>query len=121
MRAEFPRSTRSLRTPHPVRRTPAERLEEAVLALAGGLGAVTIHREMPWASITFAGSRHTMSLCFTGSGAVDAGEELLARLPDHEFTIPGQLVADAQIVKVEHELLPEPKLRVEVELLLLEE
>lgn len=121
MRAEFPRPTRFQSTPRTARRTPSERLEEAVLGLAGGLGVVTIHREMPWASITFAGTRHTMSLCFTGSGAVDAGEELLARLPDHEFAIPSQLVADAQIVKVEHEMLPEPKLRVQVELLLLED
>ncbi|ARU16371.1 hypothetical protein [Croceicoccus marinus] len=121
MRADHPIFARSPRAPRSVRRSVSERLEDAVLALAGGLGAVTIHREMPWASITFAGTRHTMTLCFTGSGAVDAGEELLARLPDHEFTIPGQLVADAQIHKVEHEMLPEPKLRIQVELLLLEE
>ena len=49
MRAEFPRSTRSLRTPRPTRRTPSERLEEAVLALAGELGdaaaqAATVQR-----------------------------------------------------------------------------
>ncbi|WP_230280167.1 hypothetical protein [Croceicoccus sp. Ery15] len=129
MRADFP--TRTPASTHdkpmprkaqrPIRRSISERLEDAVLALAGGLGAVTIHREMPWASITFAGTRHTLSLCFTGSGAVDAGEDLLAKLPDHEFRIPGQLVADAQIVKVEHEMLPESKLRVQVELLLLED
>ncbi len=120
MRADYP-SFAARRAPRTARRSASERLEEAVLALSGGLGAVTIHREMPWASITFAGTRHTMSLCFTGSGAVEGGEELLARLPDHEFAIPGQLVADAQIVKVEHEMLPEPRLRVQVELLLLED
>lgn len=103
------------------RRTPGERLEQAMLALSSGHGTVTIHSEMPWASITFAGTRHTMTLCYTGAGPVDAGEIMLARLPDHEFAIPGQLVADASIRKVEHEMLPEPKLRVQVEVLLLEE
>lgn len=103
------------------RRYPAERIEGALRALASGHGQVIIHREVPWASITFAGARHTLSLAFSGSAAVEAGERMIAELPDHEFVIPGQLVADAQVVSVDHAMLPEPVMRVEVELLLLEE
>ena len=50
-----------------------------------------------------------------------AGERFIALLPEHEFTIRGQLVADATICAVSVELLPEPVMLVEAELLLLEE
>ncbi|AKM10128.1 hypothetical protein [Croceicoccus naphthovorans] len=103
------------------RRYPTERIEAALRALSGGHGRVVIHREVPWASITFSGSRHTLSLTFSGAEAVEAGERMIADLPDHEFIIPGQLVADAQVLSVDHAMLPEPVLRAEVELLLLED
>ncbi|WP_144095314.1 hypothetical protein [Croceicoccus sediminis] len=103
------------------RRYPAERIEAALRTLASGHGQVVIHREVPWASITFAGARHTISMSFSGRPAVEAGEHLIAQLPDHEFVIPGQLVADAQVLSVDHAMLPEPVMRVEIELLLLEE
>ncbi|MXO64270.1 hypothetical protein GRI91_00650 [Altererythrobacter endophyticus] len=78
-------------------------------------------KEQGWASITFTGSRHTISMRFRGEAAIAAGETLIAALPDHEFTLPGQLVADAAVVAVDHTLLPEPCLCVEAELLLLED
>lgn len=103
------------------RRTTTDRLREALLALAEQRGEVLIHREKAWASITFAGTRHTLSLRFTGSEAVAAGERFVAALPEHEFAIPGQLVADATVSEVEDRFLPEPLLVVGCELLLLEE
>lgn len=103
------------------RRSTGERLEEALITLSGGLGKVTIHREMPWASVTFSGTRHRVTLCYTGQSEVEAGEFMLAEVEEHEFRIPGQLVADAQVVRVGHELIPDAKLRVELELLLLED
>ena len=103
------------------RRSVGERLREAILALAGGHGAVIDHSEKAWASITFAGSRHALRLRFEGADAVDAGEELVATLPDHEFGIPGQLVADAEVVAVVSALLPVPRMEVTCELLLLED
>ncbi|QWC56031.1 hypothetical protein F7D01_01985 [Erythrobacter sp. 3-20A1M] len=103
------------------RRTPADRLRAALLALADGHGIVRAHRETPWASITFAGARHRVVLCFEGAEAIAAGEQFSADLPEHEFTIPGQLVADATVVEVDHVLLPQPRLTVTAELLLLED
>ncbi len=49
------------------------------------------------------------------------GEQFIAALPEHEFTLPRQLVADAAVVSVEHATLPEPRLTVELELLLLDD
>lgn len=102
-------------------RTTGDRLREALLALADYRGQVLTHSERAWASITFAGTRHTLALLFAGREAVAAGEAFIAALPEHEFTLPGQLVADAAITEVEHRLLPHPRLVVQCELLLLEE
>ncbi len=102
-------------------RRPWMQLLAAVEALAQSQGEVLHHAEQPWASVTFSGTRHNIALRFTGDAAVAAGEAFIAALPDHEFTIPRQLVADASIVSAEHRLLPEAALLVEVELLLLED
>jgi hypothetical protein len=71
--------------------------------------------------VTFSGTRHEVVLAFTGTEAVSAGEAFIDALPEHEFAIPRQLVADATVLAVEHSALPEPRLVVEVQLLLLEE
>ena len=65
--------------------------------------------------------RHSVVLAFTGEEAVAAGETLIDGLPDHEFSIPRQLVADAAVVRVDHTALPQPRLEVEVEVLMLDE
>lgn len=102
------------------RRTAGERLVEALRDLARGKGAIVRHTERSWASITFAGTRHQVDMLFEGDEAVEAGECLIAFLPEHEFAIPGQLVADAAITEVDSVLHP-PQLRVKCELLMLEE
>ncbi len=100
---------------------PWMQLLSALMTLAGGRAELIRHAERPWASVTFSGSRHTIALVFNGSEAVAAGELFIAVLPDHEFTISRQLVADAIVLTVEHVLLPEPRLQIEVEVLLLED
>lgn len=104
----------------PLRR-PWLALLTAVMDLAEGRAQLLRHAERPWASVTFTGSRHTIVLAFAGSEAIEAGERFIAALPDHEFAIPRQLVADAAIVAADHVLDPEPRLAVECELLLLED
>lgn len=101
-------------------RRPWRALLSAVVRLAGGKAELLRHIERPWASVTFTGTRHTIALAFTGTEAVAAGEVFIAALPEHEFAIPGQLVAEAAVVSVDHEVLAE-RLAVEVDLLLLEE
>lgn len=104
-----------------MRRTDAEKLRYALLELAEHRAQVLDHRERPWASITFAGARHCLSLLFAGEEAVAAGEAFIDRLPDHEFTIPARLVADAVVRGVEHRMHPHPRLVLHCEVLLLEE
>lgn len=103
------------------RRTTADRLREALLTLAEAKGVILSHEETPWASITFSGARHEMMIDFSGPDAVAAGERFIAALPDHEFAIPGQLVADAAVSAVSHVMQPEPRLFVTTTLLLLED
>ncbi len=100
------------------------KLARALLALGEGQGRIVLHEEKPWASITFAGARHRFVMEFSGEEAVEAGECFIVFLPDHEFAIPGQLVADAAITAVEHTVehrVEPPVLKVTCELLLLEE
>ena len=103
------------------RRTPWMPLLSALLELAGGRGELIRHSERSWASVTFSGTRHSVVVAFCGVEAVAAGERFIDALPDHEFTIPRQLVADAAVVRVDHTALPQPRLEVEVQLLLLDE
>ena len=103
------------------RRTTADRVRAALMTLTGGAGTLLAHEEKPWASITFTGTRHEVVLEFCGAEAVLGGEELIERLPDHEFAIPGQLVADATVTKVDHRFGAMERLEVTAVLLLLEE
>ena len=102
------------------RRHPRSRLREALLELAQGQATILSHDEKSWASVTFAGARHRLELLFEGDEAIDAGELFIALLPEHEFDLPGQLVADAAVTAVDHRLEP-PRMEVSCELLLLEE
>jgi hypothetical protein len=97
------------------------RLLAAVLELAGSRAEFLRHTETPWSSVTFTGSRHAIELRFSGAEAVAAGEAFVEALPEHEFALPGQLVADAAIVSVDHSLAEGPVLTLKAELLLLEE
>ncbi|MGQ7829558.1 hypothetical protein [Altererythrobacter sp. Z27] len=118
MRAEFMgKKRRNYRS----RRTTGDRVREALLMLGEAQGCLLNHGETPWASITFAGSRHELMLDFAGPEAVAAGERFIAALPDHEFAIPGQLVADATISSVNHMMHPAPRMIVTATLLLLED
>ncbi|MDE1914605.1 MAG: hypothetical protein KGJ57_03980 [Sphingomonadales bacterium] len=102
-------------------RHPALRLLEAVLLLAGEQADLLCHAETPWASATFSGTRHTITLSFSGLAAVAAAEEFIATLPDHEFTLSGRLVADAAVNEVVHTTQPHPAMQVEAVILLLDD
>ena len=107
--------------PYRPRRTVGDRLLEALMALGEAQASLLSHVQKPWASITFTGSQHEIMLDFEGPEAVAAGERFIAALPDHEFTILGQLVADANISEVSHSTLPYPRMVVTCALLLLED
>lgn len=118
-----PRTTSALHHHFPsrTRSSPWLHLLRALLPLARGKAELVAHEERPWASATFNGTRHTVTLHFVGDAAVADGEDFIAALPEHEFTLPGQLVADAAVTQVCHVHVPETALRVTVEILLLED
>ena len=125
MRSDFSSETGAKSPPaQRVRRSGARcsgaRLTLALLELAQGHARLLSHSEKSWASITFAGTRHRYMLEFDGAAAVEAAESFLVFLPEHEFAIAGQLVADAAIIEVDHMASP-PLMRVSCELLLLED
>lgn len=103
------------------RRTSADRLREALIVLCAGHSDIMTHEERAWTSITFSGTRHEVVLSFEGAQAVAAGEHFIAALPEHEFSIPGQLVADASIREVDHRFGASERMVVTAVLLLLEE
>jgi hypothetical protein len=107
--------------PYRPRRTVGDRLLEALITLGETQASLLSHNQKPWASVTFTGSRHEVLLDFEGPDAVAAGERFIAALPDHEFAIPGQLVADATVSEVTHSQLPYPRMVVTCVLLLLED
>lgn len=51
-----------------------------------------------WASVTFSGARHRVQIDLDGGGAVGAAADLLAELPELDFDIPGQIVADVALL-----------------------
>jgi hypothetical protein len=103
-------------------REPVEPVLRAVLALGEGQATVLRHEQRAWASITFTGARHSLVLRFVGAEAIAAGDRLAAALPEHEFTLPRQLVADAAVLRaVRHVASDPPILVVELELLILED
>jgi len=102
-------------------RGPGARLCAEVMALSEGCATIVSRQEAAWASITFTGKRHTLRVVFDGPLAAEAGERMIAALPDHEFTIPGQLVADATVREVDHRLLPDERLEVAIDVLMLDE
>lgn len=95
-------------------------LEAQLLQLAGGDGLILVHSSKAWASTTFQGERHSLTIAFDGLTAVERGHGLIAELPEHEFTIAGQLVAEATLTSADGRADP-PRLTAELEILLLEQ
>ncbi|MFA7585365.1 MAG: hypothetical protein WCY11_04095 [Novosphingobium sp.] len=108
------------RKARPARR-PWLALLSTVMTLAGGKAELVRHSERAWASALFSGTRHAIVLAFTGEEAIASADTLIARLPDHEFAIPGQLVAEVLIARIDQTTLPQPRMELELELLLLED
>jgi hypothetical protein len=112
------RSTSTRSTPRT--RQPWGPLLRSVIELAGERAQLVSHIEHDWASATFSGSRHALKVRFTGPDAAEDGEAFIVALREHEFVIPRWLVADAQIVAVDDQQLPQRTLVVEFEMLLLD-
>jgi hypothetical protein len=78
----------------------ASALRLAIANMGSFPGHLTVETiaEEPWASATFSGARHQLSVTFEGSGAVGAAADLLERLDDLEVALAGQIVADLTLL-----------------------
>ena len=75
----------------------ASRLIGAIMPLAGPSAELVGAHEREWASATFSGARHCLDLRLW-SGAQDAElPPALLSLPEHEFDLPNEIVADCTI------------------------
>jgi hypothetical protein len=112
-RALFPAVTRRYRllrrptesilpaSPRPMRRDCHGRLLAALIERAGPGGDVADSGITAWASATFVGARHTVSLTLAGEDAEGRAEALALALPEAEFSLPGHIVADLSVDAVE--------------------
>ncbi|WP_336958671.1 hypothetical protein [Sphingobium aquiterrae] len=80
-----------------IRRNPHSRLLHALLAMAGADASIAQARSEPWASITFQGARHLLSLRLCGTDAHRRAADMAEALPEAEFRIPGHIVADIAV------------------------
>lgn len=69
----------------------------SAFAMRGVLVDVTTNDWRRWASATFSGARHQVSLAGTASAALD---DWLAGLGDWDVPMPGHLVADVTVAAV---------------------
>ena len=101
----------------------AASLLRALLARAGverNRILLTEFRSTDWRSLTFAGERHRIDLRIPGPGAAAIARLLTHDLPEAEFAIPGQIVADIAVdgAMVEH---PDGAISLTIEALTVEE
>lgn len=75
----------------------ANRLCRQLLSLLGKGAELIEAQERPWASATFAGARHSVTVRVPLDSADAPLPAILAALPDHEFDLPGEIVADCTV------------------------
>ncbi|MBX3592980.1 hypothetical protein [Sphingomonas sp.] len=93
-------------------------VERALMAMAAAAGiALRVHavETTPWASATFIGARHRLTVEAAASSALDCW---LAALPEAEFRLRGHLVADALVAT---RRMAEDVVRSEIEILTIED
>ncbi len=75
----------------------ASRLIASILPLAGPSAELAGAHEREWASATFSGARHCLDLRLWFAGRDDPLPASLLSLPEHEFDLPAEIVADCTI------------------------
>lgn len=86
---------RSRDWPRRPRRDPHMRVTAQLLDLAGPAASVVEASFRPWASATFLGARHRVTIRFTGPDHCHKAEIFASTLPEAEFSVSGHIVADA--------------------------
>jgi hypothetical protein len=58
-------------------------------------------RSRSWASVTFAGARHELTMRIAGEGAAAAADDFIQHLEAKEFDLRGHIMADIALVSEE--------------------
>jgi hypothetical protein len=69
----------------------------AKVAQAGLIGTVLSSSNAPWASATFQGTRHLVTLQLHGADTAAGSDGFADTLPETLFAIPGHIVADITV------------------------
>ena len=80
-------------------------------------------RSRAWASVTFVGARHELSLKLDGDGAAAAADQFVAGLEAAEFALRGHIVADIHLEAQQRGTGPDgaPFVRLRIEALTVED
>ena len=81
-------------------------LRRALRSYFEGLGAPVAFESStsrPWASITFSGERHHLTLCLPGPGAQAAVDAFLDGLAEREFALRGHVLADIEAAGIQRD------------------
>jgi hypothetical protein len=78
-------------------RDPHNRLMNAIVQMAGDGTYILSSHSRPWASATFIGAQHQVTLKMTETAEAATLDAFLAALPDAEFHVPGHIVADVAV------------------------
>ena len=68
-----------------------------LLSLLGPDAELVEAQERPWASATFSGARHSVTLQLRLDSADAPAPAALLTLADHEFALPAEIVADCAV------------------------
>lgn len=96
-------------------------LRRVLRAWFAGLGAPVAFEALtsrPWASITFSGERHRLTLNLPGPGAEAAVDAFLDGLAERDFALRGHILADIEAVGVARDA--DGQLRLQLEALTVE-
>ncbi len=77
--------------------TTAAKLIRTVMEICGDDSELVGAHEREWASATFSGARHSLDLLIPANDEGGALPDAIARLPDHEFDLMGEIVADCAV------------------------
>lgn len=84
----------------------AARLVRTVLNGLGPDATLLGADEREWASATFSGARHGLDLAIRLAAAETPPPPFLAQLPEWEFDLPGEIVADCAVTLGQRRRLP---------------
>ena len=84
-------------SPDYIVQSTAAKLIHTVLDICGDGSELVGAHEREWASATFSGARHSLDLMIPANDERGALPDAVARLPDHEFDLVGEIVADCAV------------------------